>query len=61
MVFSIVAGRLESEHKRMAKVVRDTVHRETGTYPEDLPAEPSIKKLSQKHAPKQIPPPEVSN
>lgn len=52
---------LESEHKRMGKVVRDTVHRETGTFPEDLPAEPSLKKLAQKRAPKQIAPPSISN
>jgi DNA-damage-inducible protein D len=52
---------LETEHKRMAKVVRDTVHRETGTYPEDLPAEPSLKKLSKKQSPKLISPPKVSN
>lgn len=47
---------LEAEHKRMGKVVRNTVQKETGTSPEDLPAEPSIKKLGKKSRPKQIGP-----
>ncbi|MDD5482956.1 MAG: DNA damage-inducible protein D [Kiritimatiellae bacterium] len=37
---------LEDEHKRMSKVVRNTVHNETGKFPEELPAEPSLKKLA---------------
>jgi DNA-damage-inducible protein D len=37
---------LEAEHQRMAKVVRDTVQKQIGTFPEDLPREPSLKKLS---------------
>jgi DNA-damage-inducible protein D len=35
----------ESEHKRVARVVRDTVHAETGKYLEEIPLEPSLKKL----------------
>jgi len=46
---------LEGEHKRMSKVVRDTVHKETGKYPEELPAEPSLKKLKSIHK-KALPP-----
>jgi DNA-damage-inducible protein D len=45
---------LEAEHKRMGKVVRDTVHKETGTLPENLPAEPSIKKLTAKPKHKEL-------
>jgi DNA-damage-inducible protein D len=45
---------LEAEHKRMGRVVRDTVHRETGTLPENLPAEPSIKKLAAKAKRKEL-------
>jgi DNA-damage-inducible protein D len=50
-------ARLEIEHKRMGQVVRQTVHRETGVLPENLPAEPSIKKLGGKATPKKISPP----
>jgi DNA-damage-inducible protein D len=48
---------LQKEHERMGSVVRDTVHREIGTYPEDLPAEPSLKKLAAKRKVKELPPP----
>jgi DNA-damage-inducible protein D len=53
---------LEREHQRLGEVVRDTVHKETGTFPENLPAEPSIKKLTKQTGPKQIsPPPEAQS
>jgi DNA-damage-inducible protein D len=35
----------ENEHKRVGKIVRETVHREAGVYPEDLKAEPPIKAI----------------
>ena len=35
----------EREHERVAKTVRRTVHNETGVYLENLPAEPSLKRL----------------
>lgn len=35
----------EQEHERIGKTVRDTVRKETGMHIEDLPAEPSLKKL----------------
>jgi DNA-damage-inducible protein D len=47
----------EAEHERIGGVVRSTMQKEAGVYPEDLPAEPSIKKLvSKKTASKQLPP-----
>lgn len=35
----------QNEHKRVGKIVRETVHREAGIYPEDLKAEPPIKAI----------------
>jgi DNA-damage-inducible protein D len=32
----------QNEHKRVGRIVRETVHREAGIYPEDLKAEPPI-------------------
>lgn len=48
----------ENEHRRVGKVVRDTIHREIGRYPEDLPAEPPIKLIESKES-KELPPPET--
>jgi DNA-damage-inducible protein D len=33
----------QNEHKRVGRIVRETIHREAGVYPEDLKAEPPIK------------------
>jgi hypothetical protein len=45
------------EHRRIGGIVRQTIHKEAGILPEDLPAEPSIKKLAAKtKAAKQLPP-----
>ncbi len=38
----------EQEHKRVGRVVRATIQREVGVNPENLPAEPPIKRISQK-------------
>lgn len=35
----------EREHERVGKTVRNTIHTETGIYLENLPAEPSLKKM----------------
>lgn len=35
----------EAEHERVGQTVRETIHKEAGIYLEDLPPEPSLKKL----------------
>ena len=35
----------EAEHERVGKTVRETIHKEAGIFLEDLPPEPSLKKL----------------
>jgi len=37
-------------HRNVGAKVRQTIHDLGGTMPEDLPAQPSIKKLADKHA-----------
>ena len=44
------------EHKRMGRVVRDTIKREIGIFPEDLPAESPIKEVEHKTK-AELPPP----
>jgi hypothetical protein len=41
-------------------VVRQTIYNEASVRPEDLPAEPSLKKLAAKPKPKSLPPPPAS-
>jgi len=36
------------EHRNVGRAVRDTIHRESGIYPENLPAEPCLQKLQSK-------------
>lgn len=45
----------EQEHKRVGRVVRDTVKREIGVYPEELRAEPPVKTIQVKPK-KNLPP-----
>jgi len=45
------------EHQRIGGVVRQLIHKEIGTLPEDLPAEPSLTKLLSKKKTKALPPP----
>jgi DNA-damage-inducible protein D len=49
----------EREHRRVGGVVRETIYREIGKYPEDLPAEPSLKKLLARKAKKELPPTQI--
>ena len=57
----------QDEHKRVGRIVRETVHREAGIYPEDLKSEPPItameslpkRKLGMPHQIRT--PPEISN
>ena len=53
-----IQGQKEAEqtHHHVGKSVRDTIEKLGGTMPEDLPPEPSIKKLLAKRKPKQLPP-----
>jgi DNA-damage-inducible protein D len=47
----------KEEHKRVGREVRQTIRRLGGTMPEDLPAEPSLKKLAAQKKAKALKPP----
>ena len=47
----------KEEHKRVGREVRQTIRRLGGTMPEDIPAEPSLKKLAAQKKAKAVKPP----
>jgi DNA-damage-inducible protein D len=52
--------RAEAVHNEVGRKVREAIRNIGGTLPENLPAEPSIKKLSQSKK-RQLPPPSPGN